>query len=347
MLGELAVIEAVGRLHGLAEDLEIGVRVGRQIVAERVDALALGLGLVLLEERLDALEVQRGLRHPEIVVDDAVKLRPQRRHDGRILQPHHAAAEQLGFQPHLGRRLDHADRVRRVGADIDHVRLARLDGADDRREVGGLRMIAAVIDDLETVILGVDARALDRVLRELGIGADQRDRLRLGILRHCQLEEAARPVGDRLRPGRQDLEIAVVVELVVHRETEQGDEGQVALHHDRHRRRDQVGAVARYHEVDLVDVEQLGVDAGHSGRVGLIVVIDQLDLAAEQPAGRVDVLLPDLHRDQGRLAGAGEPAGERHREPDLDRLGGLRRRGGDQRGRSESGGAGQQPALVQ
>ena len=323
------------------------MRVGRQIVAERVDALALGRCLVLLQERLDPLEVEGRLRHPEVVVDDAVELRAERGHDAGVLQPDHAAAEQLGLEPDLGHGLDHADRIRRVRADIDDVRVARLDGADDRREVGGLRVIAAVIDDLESVILGVDARAPDRVLRELGIGADQRDRLGLGILRHRQLEEAARPVGHRLRPGRQDLEVLVVFELVVHGEAEQGDEGQIALHHDRHRRGDQVGAVAGHHEVDLVDVEQLGVNAGYQRRVGLVVVIDQLDLAAEQPARGVGVLLPDLHRDQGRFAGAGEPAGERHREADLDRLGGLRRRAGDQRRRSESSRTGQQAALVQ
>ena len=51
-----------------------------------------------------------------------------------------------------------------------------------------------------------------------------------------------------------------------------------------------VGAVAGDDEIDLVDVEQLGVDARHGRRVGLVVVVDELDLAAEQAALRVDVV---------------------------------------------------------
>ena len=70
--------------------------------------------------------------------------------------------------------------------------------------------------------------------------------------------------------------------------------------HDRHRRRRDIGAVARDDEVDLVDIEQLCIDAGHQRRVGLVVVIHQLDRPAEQPALLVDVLGPDLHRQQPR-----------------------------------------------
>ena len=44
------------------------------------------------------------------------------------------------------------------------------------------------------------------------------------------------------------------------------------------------GGVAADHEIDLVDVEQLGVDAGNRRGIGLVVVVDELDLAAEQPA---------------------------------------------------------------
>ena len=64
----------------------------------------------------------------------------------------------------------------------------------------------------------------------------------------------------------------------------------------RHRRRDQVGAVARNDEVDLVDVEQLCIDARHRSRVALVVVVDELDRPAQQSAFGVDVVPPDLHR---------------------------------------------------
>ena len=66
-------------------------------------------------------------------------------------------------------------------------------------------------------------------------------------------------------------------------QAEQRHEHHLPLHHDRHRGRDHVGAVARHDEIDLVDVEQLGVDLRHRRRVGLVVVVDELDLAPEIP----------------------------------------------------------------
>src|SRR5215470_18486290 len=54
VVGELVVVEALGGLHRLAEDLDVGVAPGAEIVAERIDALRAGPRLVLLEERLRA-----------------------------------------------------------------------------------------------------------------------------------------------------------------------------------------------------------------------------------------------------------------------------------------------------
>ena len=103
------------------------------------------------------------------------------------------------------------------------------------------------------------------------------------------------------------------------------------------------GRVAADHQIDLVDVEQLRVDAGHRRRIALIVVVDELHRPAEEPALGVDVLLPDLHREERRLAVGREPAGQRHAEADLDRLGGLRR----QRCGNRHGGAGYQRGHFQ
>src|SRR5262249_37832418 len=50
VVGELVVVEALGRLHRLAEDLDVGVAPGPEIVAERIDALGAGPRLVLFEE---------------------------------------------------------------------------------------------------------------------------------------------------------------------------------------------------------------------------------------------------------------------------------------------------------
>jgi len=36
--------------------------------------------------------------------------------------------------------------------------------------------------------------------------------------------------------------------------------------------RDHVGGVAAEHEVDLVDIEQLGIDARHRRRIALVIV---------------------------------------------------------------------------
>ena len=50
----------------------------------------------------------------------------------------------------------------------------------------------------------------------------------------------------------------------------------LSLHGDRHCRRQQVCAVATDDQVDLVDVEQLGIDAGYRRRIGLIIIIMRL-----------------------------------------------------------------------
>jgi len=93
-----------------------------------------------------------------------------------------------------------------------------------------------------------------------------------------------------------------VLHLRVHLERKVAHQEQAALLHQRHDRRRRHGAVGRDEEVDLVDVEQLGVDAGDVGRIGLVVVGGELDLALEQAAALVDVLDPHAQREQRRLA---------------------------------------------
>jgi hypothetical protein len=104
----------------------------------------------------------------------------------------------------------------------------------------------------------------------------------------------------RIGTGRQHGKIARVVELAVHREAEQADEQLVMSHDHRHGRRGHVGGVTGHHQVHAIDLEQVDIDAGDIGRVGLVVVEYQLDRAAEQTAASVDVLCPDLH---GKYAG--------------------------------------------
>ena len=143
-----------------------------------------------------------------------------------------------------------------------------------------------------------------------------------GLCSRAILKKPVVKAGFGFGPGREHREIFVVVELVVDPGAEQAQIEPLLLDHDRHRRRDLGGRVGADGEIDLVHVKQLGVDAGHRRRIALIIVIDELDRAAEQAALGVDVLFPDLHRDERHLAVGRERAGERHAKADLDRLSG-------------------------
>src|SRR6266550_1686763 len=58
---------------------------GRQIPAERVDALARGLGLIFLEEIQDPGELHTGGRQPKILVDNAVTAPPRETQQSMLL----------------------------------------------------------------------------------------------------------------------------------------------------------------------------------------------------------------------------------------------------------------------
>jgi len=113
------------------------------------------------------------------------------------------------------------------------------------------------------------------------------------------------------------LEPHVVLHLRVHLEREVAHHQQVALLRHRDQRRGGHRPIGRDDEVDLVHVEQLGVDARDVRRVGLVVVGDELDLAVEQPALCVDIVDPQAQRDQRRLAAGAERPGLRHAHADL------------------------------
>jgi len=66
-------------------------------------------------------------------------------------------------------------------------------------------------------------------------------------------------------------------------------------------------------------VKQLRVDRRRLGCAALVVIDDQFDLAAEQPAFGVDVVAPDLDAEQRGLAPGRKTAGLRHGHADLDR----------------------------
>src|SRR5262249_33957748 len=77
VIGNLVLIEALCALDRLSEHLQIGIGPRREIITERVDALAGSLLLVTVEKLHDAGEAQSRRRQPEIERDDAVQHRPQ------------------------------------------------------------------------------------------------------------------------------------------------------------------------------------------------------------------------------------------------------------------------------
>ena len=94
---------------------------------------------------------------------------------------------------------------------------------------------------------------------------------------------------------------------------------QAALLDQRHDRRGRIGAIGGDQQIDLVNIEQLGIDAGGSGRVGLVVIHDQLDLAANDAALGVYIITPHLQAQQCGFATRAQPAGLGNRQSDLDR----------------------------
>ena len=59
------------------------------------------------------------------------------------------------------------------------------------------------------------------------------------------------------------------------------------------------------YQLDLVDLEQLCVDAGDERRIALVVVMYQFDQTAQQPALFVDTVGPDLRGQQELPAACG------------------------------------------
>src|ERR1700722_9269316 len=89
----------------------------------------------------------------------------------------------------------------------------------------------------------------------------------------------------------------------------------------------------------MVDVEQLGVDAWHVRGIALVVVKYQFDRTPQQSTLRIDLVGPDLRRQDTRLADYGEPADERVRKADGNWFGGATtcRYTGKQRSRQQHG----------
>ena len=176
------------------------------------------------------------------------------------------------------------------------------------------------------------------------VGRHDRDCLRLRILPHRQVEKAFCEGWLRVWPVCNHAEVVHIIECAIHRGPEQTDEYLASLHGDRHCRLYQVCAVATDDQVDLVDVEQLGIDAGYHRLIGFIIIINELHGTAEQSASSIDILFPDLLGEQRGPAVGRKPAAQRHAVADLDGVARLRRRRGGNENSGEKRGDGEESA---
>jgi len=90
--------------------------------------------------------------------------------------------------------------------------------------------------------------------------------------------------------------------LAIDVHAEHADRHLVCLHDHRHCRRDHVGGIGPDQQVDFVDADELGVDAGHVVGIALVVVINEFDGPSQESALGVDVVAPDFRRQEILLA---------------------------------------------
>src|SRR5215470_18657466 len=94
-----------------------------------------------------ACELHLRNRQPEVVIGPAVEQRTEPSLDRRALQADHGTTDHFRFEAYLVDRPHHADRVGRIGADDDEVRIRLRHRPHHRHEVGGCRWISSIVDD--------------------------------------------------------------------------------------------------------------------------------------------------------------------------------------------------------
>src|ERR1017187_2938310 len=318
-------IQTLRRRHCLFENFHAGIGVRRQVKAQEIGADYFRLLLVDLEKLLDAGKIRGRRGHVEFIAQHIVHHWTKLLLQLCILQADHSAAEYARLQFLLVRSTNDPGGIRWIGSNKDNFRVSCLDRADDRSEFHLVGWIATVVNDLQTVFLRIFARSQDHVTGELGERADYRDGHRLGFHCHRSLEKTFRCRSASSGPVRQHLEVFVIIVFFVHRDSAGADKHLLTLHDDGEGGGLHGGAVAPEHQVDLIDVEQLAVDAGDQCGVGLIVVIDELDGPAKQPPSAIDVVTPHLDCEQRRFSISAKWTRLRHAESNLDRLCGKRR----------------------
>jgi hypothetical protein len=131
------------------------------------------------------------------------------------------------------------------------------------------------------------------------------------------------------------------MEMPVHIDGEEAERYLSMLHQHRYGRRHEIRAVGADDEIDLVDVDELRIDAGHVRRIALVVIEDELDRPPHHAALGIDVVAPDLQAEQKLLAVGRRAAGEVVAEADADRVRRARRQGKRQQDQSGERGMGE------
>src|SRR5437762_2303402 len=152
--------------------------------------------------------------------------------------------------------------------------------------------------------------SLRGALRERRVCEQDGYRFGFWILLPCDLKEASSQGQAWVRPSRNHHEILRVVELRIDSERHEAEKESPAFHDQRHRWRDGIVTVAADHDIDLLNIEEALVNVSYKFGVRLIVEADELHRPAEEFAVCIDVLLPDLVGESGRLAVRCESARE-------------------------------------
>jgi hypothetical protein len=259
-------------------------------------SLFAGVGLLLAVVAGDQDAVALGGREREVLVADAEGRRVER--DLLVHPRRRPLAEE--------REVRAADER---GA--DRVGLGGLDLGDRRAEVGDVEREEVGLQHRAAALLDVVRDPLRRDLAVVVVGGEDVDLLAPLLLR--DLDDRL----DRLRRRRAgDEAVAVADAALVEHVVEVEDVGAPEGLADRLARRRRDAAVD---DVDLVVARQLLRVLGVERDVGLGVVLDDLDLAAEQAAGGVDLLGRERRREHHRLAVGVEVAGVVEHRAELDR----------------------------
>src|SRR5580700_11195230 len=190
VLGELVVIEALCLSHRLRQHLasRIGERAPGK--AERIDAGGRGPLSIACEKIRGAGDLLGQCRRKVFTGDEPIGNRAELYLDRRHQHADHRAAHHLRREPDLVSSTDDADVVWRVRADIDDVRIRCPYGPDYRSKISRTWWIALVVDQIETVLLDLVARAGGSALGKFGVGCKYGYRLWLRLLRRGQVKEA-------------------------------------------------------------------------------------------------------------------------------------------------------------